>query len=381
MSTPAPKKSRTRQIIYTFILCGTIVAFGTLIAMAASSFRVSTAVGDDEAPAAPPNVNVMPLETQTVRDILRLTGGIEPWHDVTLSAEVGGRVIEQPVEEGDRVRAGDVLVRIDTDLLRARMDEIEAQLELAREDAGRLTRLRERGAGTPQDADRAATQVRVLEANLRTARINLERSVVRSPVDGVVDMLHQEESEFVDAGLPLARIVQVERVKVAVGLPERDVPFFEPGGRAGITLDALPGRDFEGVIHRIATTASPGTRTFHTQIEIDNEDGAIRPGMIARVSLLRREFPDSFLIPMNAVIPLDERHVVFLEENGLAHLREITVGLMQGAEVQVVDGLSPGERLIVTGQRDVRPGEAVAVREVLGPGELHLPQAPGELPL
>lgn len=379
-STPSRKKS-LRQALLSLGACVLIVALGGLIAMSVSSFRVSTATNDNDEPPRLPNVNVLTLKAETVYDTLRLTGGVEPWHDVTLSAEVGGRVIEQPVEEGDTVAAGDLLVRIDTDLLRARMDEIEAQLELAREDSTRLARLQERGAGTPQDASRASTQVRVLEANLRTARINLERSEVRAPVGGVIDSLQQEESEFVDAGFPLARIVQVDRVKVVVGLPERDVPFFRRGGRVEVRLDALPDRRFEGVIHTISTTASPGTRTFRTQIEIPNDDGEIRPGMIARVNLVRQEFPDSFLIPINAVLPLDDRHVVYVEEEGAAQLREISVGLLQGAQVQVVSGLRDGERLIVTGQRDVRPGEGVAVREELGPGSAALPSSPDELPL
>jgi len=381
MSSAPPKRSRARHLLYTVIACIVIVVGGGLLAMAASSLRIETNGDTQEAPERLPNVNVMVLEAMTVYDTLRLTGGVEPWHNVTLSAEIGGRVVEQPRTEGTRVRAGDVLVRIDTDLLRARLDEIEAQLELAREDSGRLARLSERGAGTPQDAARAATQVRVLEANLQTARINFDRSVVRTPVDGVIDRLFQEESEFVDAGSPLARIVQVDRLKVITGLPERDVPHFDNGDRILVTLDALPGRQFEGIIHTISTTASPGTRTFKTEIEIPNEDGAARPGMIARVNLVRQEFPNSMLIPMNAVIPLDNQHVVFVEEDGVAQMRGITVGLVQGAEVQAVSGLNPGDRLIITGQRDVRPGARVAVRDVVTPGEARLPAAPAELPL
>ena len=381
MSATAQKKSKGRHFLYSLIACVVIVVGGSVLAMAASSLRVSTATNGDDAPERLPNVNVMVLDAMTVYDALRLTGGIEPWHDVTLSAEIGGRVVEQPVQEGQRVAAGDLIARIDTDLLRAQTEEIEARLALAREELSRLNRLRERGAGTAQDADRAATEVRVLEANLRTARINIDRSVVRAPVEGIVDTLFQEQSEYIDPGMPLARIVQVDRVKVVVGLPERDVPFFELGDTVQTMLDALPGREFQGTIYRISTTGSAGTRTFKTEIELPNEDGAIRPGMIARVRLVRQEFPNSMLIPMNAVLSLEDRHAVFVEEDGIAQLREVTVGLVQGSEVQIVSGLQDGEHLIVTGQRDVRPGRGVMVRDIIGDREPTLPTQPGELPL
>lgn len=366
MPSSAPKPLRRgRRFLATVALCVGIVLLGGAVALAASTVRMATNDSGEPAPERLPNVRVMPIERILVEDVLRLTGSAEPWHDLTLSAEVGGRIVTQPVSEGQAVRAGDLLLRIDTDRLTAQLDEIEARLELARVEASRLDRLRDRGAITLQDADRAATEVRVLEANLRTARIALDRSVVRAPVDGVVDTLHYEESEFVDTGMPLVRIVQVDRLKVAVGLPERDVPAFALGDTVQIALDALPGRTYDGVIRRIATTASAGTRTFLTEIAIDNAEGAVLPGMIARASFVRQRFPNSILIPMFSIVPLENRRIVFVVEDGVAQIREVTTGLVQGANVQIHSGLDTGDQLIVTGQRDVRPGGRVAVRDEL----------------
>ena len=168
-----------------------------------------------------------------------------------------------------------------------------------------------------------------------------------------------------DVGAPLARIVQVHKVKVSVGIPERDISFFAEGNTATVTLDALQGRSFAGVIHRIATTAEAATLTFIAEIEVDNPDGAIKPGMVARVALVRKSYPDSIIVPLFSILSLENMRFVFVEENGAAHGRPIQVGVLQDNTIQVTEGLRAGDRLIVSGQRDLKDGDPVNVIEVV----------------
>ncbi len=355
-----------RRVLISALICCAIVAVGGMVILAAwFDWKNAEASNSNNHAVRTPNVKVKVLETEELRDRLTLTGTVYPWQDVTVSAEVTGNIDWKAVEDGDAVTQGQEMFRIDSDALQAALEQAEAQARLAGQEYDRVRRLLDRGASTRQDEDSAVATRDVASASLRATRIQVEKSVVRAPLDGVVDRVFQEQDEFVDAGASLARVVQVYKVKVKVGIPERDVPSFSEGDKVTVRLDAYPDRTWEGTIHVIAPTADLTTHTFTAEIAVDNPDGCMRPGMIARADMVRAVHPDSIVIPIFSAFLLDDQRYVFVERDGTAELRPIEVGVVQGNAVQVTGGLSPGERLIVVGQRDVRPGEAVKVQEIV----------------
>jgi membrane fusion protein (multidrug efflux system) len=205
----------------------------------------------------------------------------------------------------------------------------------------------------------------VAEANLRTLQIRVKKSITTAPFDGTVAHAFMEKDEFTDVGKPLVRLVQLDRVKVTLGVPEHDILRFKVGDPVKIRLDALQDREFTGTIHELAPAADLSTHTFQTEIAVDNSEGLIKPGMIARAGLVRGTYPDSIVIPIFAAALIEDKRVVFIEKDGKAELRQIETGVIQGSSVQVTKGLAPGDHLIVVGQRDVRPGEPVKVQETL----------------
>jgi len=308
-----------------------------------------------------PQVEVMPIERTTVEDRLVLTGTAAPWEDVTISAETTGKIERQEIEEGDLVEAGQELVRVDTKSIQAMLDQAEAQARLAQQEYERAQSLTRRGVSAERDYDSAVAGRDVAEANLRAMRIQLEKSVVKAPFDGVVDSLFRDEREFVDIGSPLLRIVQVHKVKALVGVPERDVSWFKVGDPVRVRFDAIPDEEFQGTIHSIATTADIATHTFATEIELDNPEGRLKPGMIARATLVRRTFPESILVPIFSTFLLEDQRYAVAVKDGSAQLRTVKTGILQGGSVQILDGLEQGDLLIVKGQYDVRDGELVQV--------------------
>jgi membrane fusion protein, multidrug efflux system len=358
-----------KRILISAGLCIAIVLLGIAVIGLAAFVGRDTAL---DAKAANlnngrelPNVKVRVLQSELFEDRLLLTGSLAPWEDVTLSAEASGEIEWQGVQEGDPVSGGQELFRINTEVLDAALAQAQAQHTLASQEYARLSRLVERGAGSQQELDAARANLDVAAAVLRNAQIALSRSFIKAPFDGVVDTIYLKQAEFADKGQPLVRIVQVGQVKLKVGIPERDIHYFDAGDSVEIQFDGLPGLPFAGCIERIATTADMNTHTFTTEIVLDNPEGILRPGMIARASLVRRTFDEAILIPIFASILLDEQRYAYVIYEGKAQLRPIHVGLVQGESVQVLSGLSPGERLIVTGQYQVRPDEPVRVTEVL----------------
>lgn len=329
------------------------------------SLRASGSMEDVPVERPVPNVVVQVLRAQTITDSRILTGRIAEWEAVLLSAERDGTIEVQAVREGDRISAGDELIKIEATKAQARRDEARAEFKLADQELNRVQALNGNGIVSPRELDQAVARKQATQAALRIAEIELDESAVAAPIDGIVDHLFQEEGEYVRAGAPLARIVQVERVKFMLGIPERDLPHFREGDEVLVFVDAYPERMFEGRIHRIATSADPSTLTFITEVEIDNADGALRPGMMAKAVLVRARYADSIAVPMFAVIKEGDAYHVYVERNGIAERREVEVGFFEGEHILIRDGLEPGERLIVVGQRQVEHDQPVRVREVV----------------
>lgn len=351
-----------RRILISIGASACVVALGGIIMAGAIHSGKNGAEEALPTAARAANVRVHTLTPGLLEDTLTLTGSVAPWEEVTLSAELAGRIEWQGIDDGDMVEAGRELLRIDTESLRARHAQAESQLKLAEQELVRVQALSRNGVSSPQELDRAQANRDVAATDLRVSEIALAKSVVRAPLSGVADPVFHEVGEYVDVGTPLARIVQVDRVKVLVGIPEREVPLFSAGDAIEVTVDALPGEVFSGTIYRIATTAEPSTRTFVTEVEVANAEGLLRPGMIARLKFVRKIYPDAVAVPIYSVITLDDRHIVFVEEGGKALAREIETGFYQGNMVHVTQGLSAGDRLIVVGQRDLRDGQAVVVQ-------------------
>lgn len=355
-----------KRVLVSLILCVVVVGVGLVATQAGTYFRKAQAKVETPAENVKAKaVNVAVLKAQTVEDRLVLTGVVEPWEDVLLSSEAQGKLEWQGVKEGQRVEAGQELARIETALLRAQLDQAQAHARLAEQELQRLRTLSEKGVATAQNMDKAQAERDVAAANLRLIQTQVDKSVLRAPFGGVIDKLFKDESELVEMGAPLVRLVQTHKVKMKIGIPERDISYFAPGDRQMVRLDALRDREFPGVIYKIGTIADDDTLTFRTEVEVDNAEGVIKPGMIGRVSLVRKRYPDSIVVPMFSILSVENQRFVFVEQDGVAHVRPIEIGVIQETSVQATSGLSAGDRLIVVGQRDLKEGDSVKVMEVV----------------
>lgn len=346
------------------VLCTLVIGLGAVIATVAVSVRSKTSEAHVDLQELKPKVEVTVLEPGLVEDRLLLTGTVEAWESRILSAEIAGRIELQAVEEGDQVAAEATLIKINTKDVRARLDQARAQSNLSSQELARMEAMRKSGISSPQDLDRAQADSEVASANLRMRQIEVDKSTIVAEFDGIVDRVLQEEGEYVSEGTPLVQLVQVHKVKVVFGIPERDIVRFKEGDPVEIKVDALPDTEFEGRIHRIATSAESSTLTFRTEVVVDNAEGKLRPGMIARATFIREAFQEAITVPMFTIISLEDGHFVFVERDGVAHMQPVSLGFYQSNHVLIASGLTRGDRLISVGQRDLREGELVEVVKV-----------------
>ena len=318
------------------------------------------------APSETPPVNAKVTKVTVeagFADAFTLPAVIEPNRVVTIAAEVEGRVERIPCEEGDTLRKGDLLVQLNDEIIRPQFEGAEAQHKRNKIEFERMEMLVREDATSQQDLDNARNQRAASAAKLAEVRARLDRTRIYTPLAGTLNGLPIEEGEYVQPGTPVAEIVDTSVVKVVVDVPERDVPFFAVGHQAEVLLECKgQACTVRGAITFINELANQQTRSTAMEVTLDNRAGRLRSGQIVRVRLTRRTLDDAILIPLLAVIPMEDGYTVYtVDDASRAQRREVQLGLIAGDRVLITDGLAPGMTLIVDGHRLVAPGQKVNI--------------------
>ncbi len=297
-----------------------------------------------------------------IRDELTLPGRTEADKDLTLSAEHGGRVEWVGPVEGGRVTKGQRIAAIDLSALKAALEKATASHELARRQVERRRELVDQDLLSREEFDQAETELQLSRNSLRQAQVDYRQGQVFSPIDGVVNELHVDPGEYVQAGDAVADVVNAQRIRINVEIPEMDVRWIKPGQTVSVRVDAYPESRWTGRVDVVAAKADETTKTFEVQVLVDNADGTVRPGMMTRVTFLLREIPDALTAPLLAVREEGGDRLVYVVSDGRASARVVTLGAIDGDRIQVLDGLRAGDRLIVAGHDSVEDGMEVTVQ-------------------
>jgi membrane fusion protein (multidrug efflux system) len=319
--------------------------------------------GGERAPLKPKRESRQRVEVAALSPsaaVLEFTfpGEVEGSRDALLAAPQGGYVESVLVRQGDRVKKGQALVRVDTSLYAARRDQAKADFDQATNDAQRTRTLGEAVARAQREA--AETRLKVAEAGLKLAEAQVSRSVVSAPFDGTVAQMQLEVGEVKAPGAPLVRLVQVDPVKVTLSVADRDVGALRPGLPVRITTDALRSV-LEGKVTFVSPASDVRTRAFRVEVEAPNPEGRLLPGMIARVRIAARDAGGGLVIPQEVVVTRMNEVGVYVDEGGRAKWQPLELGAVVGEQVVVSSGISEGDRLVVTGHRALVEGDRLDV--------------------
>ena len=326
--------------------------------------KMPTRKRDAPSTEAPPvNVTVMTVIAEPqVADAFDLPAVVEPNRIITVSAEVAGRIERIPPKKGSAVRAGDLLIQLNADFVRPAFEIAKAQVKRDQIEFDRMASLVKDDATPQRDLDNATAQLATSKAQLEEVSARLNRTRIPAPTGGVLNDLLVEEGEYVDIGTPVAEVVEIDTVKVVVEVPERDIAFFAVGQEARIFVD-VKGQQISlvGTITFISKLADQRTRSTRMEITLENKERLLRSGQIVLVRLTRRILKDAILVPLLAVIPMEDSKAVYVVNTTEAQRREVELGFIKGERVQVKRGLEPGDRLIIAGHRFIAPGQKVNV--------------------
>ena len=347
---------------FSILVIGLIVLMSVLM-LTGCQDQESMAVAENTSPGPPAiPVAVMVIEPVAMQDVIFLPGETEAFEDVKVAANTAGRVDWIGPREGQQVNKGDLLAKIDVSALKASLDRAEAAYKLADDLYQRRLRLYDNKIIAKEELDQSETQSALALADLKQIKVQYNHGFPKSPITGIINLLYVEEGEYADVGKPLAEIVNIDKIKINVRVPELDVRFVNLGQQTPLKIDAFPDRTFMGTIDFVSFKADPATKTFLVRSVIDNPLYDIRPGMLGRVAFVRRVIADAVAAPIFALIDKGGERIVFVEKDGVAVSRTVSIGVIEGDRVQITSGLNPGDHLIVKGHTEVEDGMKVIVK-------------------
>jgi len=310
-----------------------------------------------------PKVKIWRVFEQPLIDVLKLPGAVEAYQDIDLAARMSGTIEWIGPREGDLVKAGEKLLQLDVAALAADVAQRRAAYELAELKFKRVADLYKKQVVAVDEYDDSEAQVKTSKAALDAVETTLSYGTLYSPIDGALDWKPLEPGEHVNAGQTVMRIVDSDPVRIVLNVPEKDALCFRRGQTAAIHFSNGQEREFSGIIDFVAMTADPATHTYPVKVLVENPDGLLRPGMIVRASLARRQIEKAIAVPFFTIIDREDSKAVFVVEDGVAHERPIKYGVIQNGLVEIVEGLNSGAPLVVVGHRNLVEGEKVEVAE------------------
>ncbi|MBR3085686.1 MAG: efflux RND transporter periplasmic adaptor subunit [Kiritimatiellae bacterium] len=321
-------------------------------------------------------------EFRTIAQTLVKTGSLIAPTEVLLCPRVSGRLTSTELasgaiaEEGVRVRAGDMVARIDDREFRIARDSASAAVAAARASADeanaefeRTSRLRESNVASEQDfdsarfaRDRAAAALAEAEAALARAELDLEETTIRAPFDGVIAERRLHRGAMASTSSVIFRIVATNPLHAIFELPSTALPHLKPGStRVTMTADAYPGEPVEARVDMVYPAADPVTRTVPVRALIDNPGGRYIPGMFVKGEFALDERENVLTIPFEAVLRIRDRQCVYRVVDGRAVLTDIVTGLRHDAVIEVQSGLSADDEIVVGGLHRLTDGVQVNV--------------------
>ena len=353
------KAARTFYTIVPVVLISLLVVF----VMTGCKDQENMAIAESnshEIAAIPVSVTV--VEPVSIRDVVFLPGGTEAYEDVKVAANAAGRVEWIGPREGQTVQKGALLAKIDVSVHKAALEHAKAAYNLASDLYERRRRLYKNKIIAKEEFDQSETQLKLALTDLEQIKVRYDHGFPKSPITGIINHLYVDVGEYADTGKPIADIVNIDRIKINVRVPELDIRYVKKGQKTEIKIDAFAERPLIGTVEFVSFKADPATKTFLVRSVIDNPEHDIRPGMIGRVAFVRRIIPEAIAVPLFAIVDKGGERIVFLEKDGIAESRTISIGVIVGDRVQITGGLNVGDHLIVKGHTEVEDGMKVTAK-------------------
>lgn len=301
---------------------------------------------------------VITLQESSMDSNIHSIGTLEADESVVLRPELTGKIIAIPFREGVRVKKGDVLVQIDDAQYRAQVAEAKARVTQSDSENRRAQKLFKQGVGAETDRDLAQANMEINDAQLEMAKINLQKTRIVAPFDGITGLRKFSPGDYINAGTELVQLVNIDKMKVDFSIPEIHLQEVRVGQTFGISLPAFPGRTFVGEISAISPVIDAKGRSISVRGIVNNKEGILRPGLFAEV-LLTTNSTSALTVPEEALIPQGSQYFLYRVVDQKIDMVPITILQRKKGSVAISGPLKAGDVIVTAGQLKLQPGSPV----------------------
>lgn len=340
-----------KKTILTLIILTTFAIWSINKWHASSSTDMPNAVWVEASAVKEKN---LPLETYIVGTLVA--------RSVEITPEVAGHVDEIFFKDGAMVKQGDVLIQLDDAVFKAQHQSAKAQLKYSENDLKRKVFLGKQGAIAQQAIDQADADFKEKKALAKERKVMLNKMKLLAPFDGVVGKGKINLGDYVTVGQSLVTLTDTKHLRIEYTIPEKYFALVKIGQEVKVTSTAYPGKIFSGKVSFISPTINPDNRSISLYAEIGNEDNSLAPGMFVNATQLLGNEEKALMIPAKSLVPILDGEQVYKIVDGKAYSVSVLVGKRQQDEVQVIEGLAPGDKVITDGQLKIKNGMPVKIK-------------------
>jgi len=341
------------------LIAGALVSISLILVACGSEANGKTK--DDKVDNAAIPVEVRAPRLGEMLAVYTGTATLEADQEAVVVAKVGGEVKRILAEEGEFVRAGQLLAVLDGEQLRLELDQSSANLKKLERDYQRNSDLYAKGLIASNAVDNIKSDLDALKAAYDIAQLKLSYTQIRAPIAGVVAERHIKVGNTIQPNTVTFKVTDLKPLLAYVHVPERELRLLSPGQPAEIGVDALPNQPFAGKIARVSPVIDPATGTFKVTVEVNDPSSKLKPGMFARVGVVYERRANALQIPRSAIVDNDGQPTVFVVNKDQVEQRAIHTGLANAGFIEVTAGLKSSEQVVVVGQNGLKTGNSVRV--------------------
>ncbi len=305
-------------------------------------------------------VQTKEMIAQPFEDFISLIGIAKANQQANLAAEEGGKIKEFKKQKGDYVREGDVIVEINNDVLKAQLDAAKVQYDRTETNYKKQEQIYNQNVSSEIQYLNAKYDRDGAKAQYDLIKSRYDKTFIRAPFSGIVDQKFFEVGEMVPPMTSIVALVNLDIIKLEVGAPENFINQIKIGDEAIVTFNEL-GREFMQKVSYVGNTISADNRTFPIEIKMNNPGRIIKPQLNAEIKIVKLKSKEVIVVPEETVQKTDLGYVVFVEENGVAKMRNIDIISRRDNQVAIKNGLKSGDKLIMVGYQNLIDGEKVKV--------------------
>lgn len=311
-------------------------------------------------------VTAKALKPETFVHSFEINGSLEAVESALVSPEINGQLQSLMVKEGEKVKKGQILARLNTRVIQSNINEVEVALKLASQVYVKQKALWEQKIGSEMDFLNAKNGKETLEAKLNTLQTQLDMATVKSPIDGVVDKIYLKEGEMAMPGVTLMQIINLDMFYIKVEVAESHLPAIHTGDVAQVFFPAYPNLNTDSKIYRIGNVINPENRSFLVEIKLKNTQGKFKPNMLALTRFVDYKKDNALVVPAS-IVKNDFKGAylyVVANNNGNAYAKKVYVepGLTMGNTTLIKQGLSVGDQVILEGYNKIVDGSKLILQ-------------------